>query len=598
MVNPEEMNNQNKQKASVITGLKIYKRNNPADIFNIREELKTKPPLPQRKRMKVLTPAVMEFLKSLDSYVEEHKNLPVKGRDDEIIPLEKGIIELARIFPEPIDEDILNRLPLRHLWEKWWNERSGGTKDEDGLELIKAIVYPRINNSLNPDFDKNSPYYELGNTEIINTLLTWLLYLFYPEGSFEFILDCLEDQLSYIKPEECLSDYNPNEKEYFERYSDDIRTKWMKEYSIICLIELYIRVFPGFLTTERTGRCWNLLKWLDEPEFERNGTKLSPLDFVSESDKEFKALKRIPPNISIAVNAFSAGYANETDFVDNLITDRNGCFGYKHASGDNPCFYLSAGSFKDCIGGYHCNLDRTTDRFFIKEWKNNQKVMGVLNSVRDKIVETELARGKNISPASAFASELEISGGIDTLVKCLTKLENRSFTKRKLKNTYSVDEVLTHLIVTSLPSDNDCYETFREKIGSGDFTEDRLIDLALFAPQWAEYIGKYLNLDQFREAVFWIHSHSYSEFDARCLAMELSFVWDKELNDAGLIEYRTDKMLIDRESFYRIHEKTGPGLWQKLIEICKKKEDKRYMFAVAILEKLFNGTAEAEIPFR
>ena len=53
-------------------------------------------------------------------------------------------------------------------------------------------------------------------------------------------------------------------------------------------------------------------------------------------------------------------------------------------------------------------------------------------------------------------------------------------------------EVLSHLLKVCFPSEKDDLKTFKEKIKKTNISEERLVEVAMYASQWIELIDKFL----------------------------------------------------------------------------------------------------------
>ena len=87
---------------------------------------------------------------ALDALIHEHRKTPIQVEDGWTESEEPKYEEIllgnaAWRFPspdwdEPLDKQ-LHRLPLRELWEKWWQGRPRSLRDRDGLELVRAALW-------------------------------------------------------------------------------------------------------------------------------------------------------------------------------------------------------------------------------------------------------------------------------------------------------------------------------------------------------------------------------------------------------------------------------------------------------------------------
>ena len=69
--------------------------------------------------------------------------------------------------------------------------------------------------------------------------------------------------------------------------------------------------------------------------------------------------------------------------------------------------------------------------------------------------------------------------------------------------------VFTHLIRTSLPAEGDTPEAFAARMKAAGIADDRLVEVAVYAPQWAAHVEQRApGWDGFEESVWWLHAHT------------------------------------------------------------------------------------------
>ena len=91
---------------------------------------------------------------------------------------------------------------------------------------------------------------------------------------------------------------------------------------------------------------------------------------------------------------------------------------------------------------------------------------------------------------------------------------------------------LSYLLSVCIPSDEDSVDTLRETLAGKKITTKRLIEAALFSPEWIPIIGKYLEIDSFESVCYYFMAHMNEKFDDKRKAMIARFtpLSDDELN--------------------------------------------------------------------
>ena len=91
---------------------------------------------------------------------------------------------------------------------------------------------------------------------------------------------------------------------------------------------------------------------------------------------------------------------------------------------------------------------------------------------------------------------------------------------------------LSYLLSVCIPSDEDSVDTLRVALAGKKIATKRLIEAALFSPEWIPIIGKYLEIDSFESVCYYFMAHMNEKFDDKRKAMIARFtpLSDDELN--------------------------------------------------------------------
>ena len=91
---------------------------------------------------------------------------------------------------------------------------------------------------------------------------------------------------------------------------------------------------------------------------------------------------------------------------------------------------------------------------------------------------------------------------------------------------------LSYLLSVCIPADDDSVETLRAALDGKKISTKRLIEAALFSPEWIPIIGKYLEIDSFESVCYYFMAHMNEKFDDKRKAMIARFtpLSDDELN--------------------------------------------------------------------
>lgn len=91
---------------------------------------------------------------------------------------------------------------------------------------------------------------------------------------------------------------------------------------------------------------------------------------------------------------------------------------------------------------------------------------------------------------------------------------------------------LSYLLSVCIPSDEDSVDTLRAALAGKKISTKRLIEAALFSPEWIPIIGKHLEIESFESVCYYFMAHMNEKFDDKRKAMIARFtpLSDDELN--------------------------------------------------------------------
>jgi hypothetical protein len=541
----------------LLQNVQQYTLKDSLGLINIDDLTKISPPQ-KKNSIEINTHAAKQTLLAIDELIHQHHQTPVQITDYQGEKIEYLLGNLDWSFPR-IDYKLsqaenLARLPLADVWENWWQgERS---RDEDGGELIRAIA-PRYRGEEDDTDDEESDELFIGIERvlvsrlsrsfakhklglrypiIVDRIIDWLLYL-YPDSQLNTLrLDILESVLNIITPTELAN-------------SIDLSSQKVNWY-----LNSFLESIVGFA---------RLQKWSSETDFRRWWHAIQWVDFSAWS--KFLRFDKVTTLHDI-LTAISNGLANRSDLIDFLIGDR-----------------LSIN-------------DRSRNNFNILSNLTRRKLpentpllaIEVACECRDRILAIECDRGELATPATEAALCLRSIEGIPTVVKLLKALDSKNLSRSTWNR--SKEAVISRLMRVSFPTPEDTPDEFARQVKEAKISEEKLIQFALFAPQWANYIQKALNFPAFTEGVWWIHAHTkdsnwYVERDIR-------EIWDAQISERTPLSARSlYDGAVDVEWFDRIYKIIGETKWLQIDEAAKyassgSGHQRAKQFASAMLGKI------------
>jgi hypothetical protein len=498
------------------------------------------------------TAAAKSTLLAIDELIHKHSQTPIQivYRNGEI---EEELLGNAQWRFPWFQNDLspaenLAQLPLADIWENWY--QGNRSKDEDGLELIRAIA-PRYYASIDRsgklaekgylDYS-TSPYYELRTAfdrsfegiklelrypDLVTRIIYWLLYLHPNPQQIEFPLNFLAHVLATL--------VYPLELEKsiaigLSESSQHIDT-WDLE-NFIAGVKSFAQP-KGEVSDQHFRRWWQMINWIDGSVWHR-------------LIRYGRAV-----NLTDVAIAHRLGFASSADFIYYLLGNR---FEPETQENATPIQHVRR-DFSD--------LKNLTRRKLSDLAPEMNIAIEAANLCRERILEIECQRGDLPTAATNAALALRSIEGIPTIVKLLQGLDNATFVRGYSYGNQSKAAVMSHLMRISFPASSDTPVEFARQVRAAKISEEKLIQFAFFAPQWVNYIQQAIDLPGFAEGVWWIHAHTKD--NNWSVEQDVREIWVAQiaertpLSAASLVDGA-----VDVEWFGRVYATLGAERWQQL----------------------------------
>ncbi len=509
---------------------------------SIRPEMPGKP-------TPLVTDAVQAVLKSLDDLVDQHRATSVPSRWGD-----PKLLGNIRWFPAPdvrlsLEENLKN-LPLAEVWQTWLKEQG----PQDGLELLRATAtlgggsrYAGYRY-----FDETPPRWIQDLTEqwyvsieklqypaIVNGVLQWLLWLAPPRQVVDRLLNAAQFTLATM----------------LERASVDQRYDWRHTSLMgwLSLVRSHYQQYPADWNDKQITQLWQLLRWVDEPE-DDSLPRWQRLENAKSYGQQYEQVKaggfvaRQRPELNEVMVAFGVGAATEADVYDQLLGSRQ-----------------TVGRY----GGHNfAELQQLTKRKGDPLLKTYPQLGEIVKRCCDRILSVELSRGDLPTAATAPALALNSIQGIAVVVKLLQNFGKEKFARGWLWDSQSKSSVFSHLFRVSFPAETDTPETFAEAVKAAEISEQRLVELAVYAPQWSRYVEHALGWPDLAEAVWWCHAHTKD--NSWQVDRAIRELWAAQI--AELTPLSSQDLVdgaVDVAWFQRVYQRLKAERWAKLNEAAK-----------------------------
>ena len=428
---------------------------------------------------------------------------------------------------------------LKDIWESWWEARPAALRDGDGCTALRAYAsYVAGQNPPGKGGLSEASKHLFGRIErsklryeqTVVAIIQWFCFKNMNDKTLDFALDAAETSLALV-PDNAFEIWEEYEKEQREKerwyHRNNMRTSRL--FSWFQITSLLIRT-SEHTNPEHIKRYWQLLKTLDEGL----NTDL-----------------RYPPDWQTALQAYKFGAANDNDIYDYLIGERDT---------NRNSSYVSRWVFRELNG-----LSGHKPAQIMEEIP---QLATMVDNVRTRVLEIELKRADMPTPASLPALALRAIYGADYVFALLKGFGKNTFLRGYSYDGLSKTAVFSGLLRSSFPSESDTLEGFKEKAQAEGVSEQRLLDLAVYAPQWSAFVCHALGWEGLEEAVYWLHAHTKDT--SWTVDNAVREVWNAEvaertpLKGAELLDGA-----VDVAWFSRVYNALGAKRWAMLDDAAK-----------------------------
>ena len=489
-------------------------------------------PDPRRRGATVDTPAARAVLNALAELVLAHEDHQVRTTSGEVKMLAESVTWQFGPRKRADLESVDTLVPLTGTWRTWLRERPAALRDRDGLELLRPLVpHDEAPAWRGPAVLRLRGAHEWSaGIRFLRGLAEWCVAWDPPEHGADFLLDGLENEIASFTAEDYrdLAAQHSASAVVFYRSADDpvpaFEPKLARAEGWLQRLRWWRDLFPATVRAERAARLYGLLRVVEQRSAGARGLRARLSDFVE---------------------VYRAGLADETDFTDLLVGR------WSHQPGGSVLREASA-------------------RKAPPELAAHPELLAVMDRCRRRIVEVETGRGDRATAVSGLALELRSTGGLETVSRAVSALGRTHFARTFgwSGTGASRQETLSHLVVRSLPREEDTPEAFAAWARKARISEARLVELAVYAPQWAAQVNHVLGWSGLEDAVWWIEAHTKD--DRSWQLNEMKELWAAEVSErTPLSAGDLTEGAVDVAWFRRVYGELGPERWRTLDAAAK-----------------------------
>jgi HEAT repeat protein len=501
---------------------------------------RTKPKPIKAKRLstvKLGSTAALACLKSLDTLVEEHRNDTVEVSRGNSTTFELlGNMQWGWMF-YPVNRPgtpNFESFPLKDTAEAWWQSRPNELMDTDGHALVRAYAALQLfphSHRLFSRSEKGVPKelgqfygiqinFELQYREMIGSILEWLIWKHPSHSEVDFVLSALHEAVGKI-PHSELVEMKP-------MYQGGVKVRTINQSKLNYLrIARWLRTIrPEPWTDQHHASLWNIVCWLNEPEPGLPGNYADLDDLLL---------------------AYESGAATRDDLFYMFL-------GPRYHDGYGMRFHLLAQ-----FSGQHRH-DRI-EPLYIKF----PVIREIVAACRERILDVECRRGELPTAATAPAGNIRSVPGMRNLFRLLVALGEANFSRGYSYHAQTRSEVFSHLIRNSYPVAEDTLDGFTEQVHSYGISEKRLIELAVYAPQWSHFVEHAIGWEYLTDAVWWLYAHTKDR--QWTVEQAIREEWAARISEHTPLT--ADDLMdgaVDVTWFQRVYAQMGEKRWKQLYD--------------------------------
>ncbi|WP_373228780.1 DUF4132 domain-containing protein [Cohnella sp.] len=145
-----------------------------------------------------------------------------------------------------------------------------------------------------------------------------------------------------------------------------------------------------------------------------------------------------------------------------------------------------------------------------RELPSYPKGQRLVEEVIHRVVGIELKRGDSDTPVSRLAQQIKSYEGMRYMVQCLLSLGSKDSLARGYLYSWAgttKKEMISHLLKSCHPAEGEDANTLRQLLQAQQISDKRLIDVAMYAPQWVSIIEEYLSWPGLSSVCWYFHAH-------------------------------------------------------------------------------------------
>ncbi|SEW37202.1 protein of unknown function [Chitinophaga sp. YR573] len=411
---------------------------------------------------------------------------------------------------------VRDEVPLYEVWQSWCEKWA--LTPSDLFLLMQAFIYPvnafaKIVSKQLPDVEEfvSGRYAKLNRYNNPIIALLNILSLFNPfNNADEFALGATTRMFASISDEML-------QKGIKEDGPQDYREGWQQMSGMFLFLKA---AKPETMPDELVACCWNLYHW-----------------------RQFSGLKESNPHnitpLMVYGRAYENGIIGEPDLLRGIMEPEHMRLLSSPRRNEREFDYMGRFPF----------------------------LLPLFEKARNHVLDIELKRGDLPTSVTFIAEEIQSLFGVNRFAEIIAGLGKSTLQKGyywgggDASKTSSFSDLLKQCL--ALPTDTQ--EQFNVAMQQIKGDEQRLIDAAMYAPQWQWFVSNYLGWKGLDSAIWWMHAHTKTD-----AYKSINSIIESEIARYSSLDVEEFKNgAVDKEWFLKAYKEIGAEHWPMVYDAAK-----------------------------
>jgi len=193
----------------------------------------------------------------------------------------------------------------------------------------------------------------------------------------------------------------------------------------------------------------------------------------------------------------------------------------------------------------------------------------IFDKIKDYLLDIELKRGDTSTTVTPLVFNLQAISGTNRFAQILAGLGKTTLHRGYIYAYGSGDlnkqQIFSTLLKRCFAHENDTQAFFNEKMLEAKIEDKRLIEAAMYAPQWQKMVSSFLGWNGLETAIWWMHAHTKTDaYEARSTEAESEIARYSAL-DLG--DFKVGA--VDKDWFLNAYKAIGKDKWPLVYDAAK-----------------------------